>query len=125
MTDIVMYERRCLYCDAPLSGRIDKKYCDDYCRNNHYYNIKKKNSDIVVSINKILLNNRNILKSLYKNKSKINRQYLLDKQFDFDLFTGVYRTKTKSEYVIIYDYAYKFVDDDVIVVIKYCDNNNY
>lgn len=120
-----MYERRCLYCDAPLSGRIDKKYCDDNCRNNHYYNIKKKNSDIVVSINKILLNNRNILKSLYKNKSKINRQYLLDKQFDFDLFTGVYRTKTKSEYVIIYDYAYKFVDDDEIVVIKYCDNNNY
>ena len=125
MTDIVMYERRCLYCDAPLSGRIDKKYCDDNCRNNHYYNIKKKNSDIVVSINKILLNNRNILKSLYKNKSKINRQYLLDKQFDFDLFTGVYRTKTKSEYVVIYDYAYKFVDDDEIVVIKYCDNNNY
>ena len=125
MTDIVLDKRRCLYCDAPLSGRIDKKYCDDNCRNNHYYNIKKKDDVMVDSINRVLLSNRNILKSLYKNKSKINRQYLLDKQFDFDLFTGVYRTKTKSEYVIIYDYAYKFVDDDEIVVIKYCDNNNY
>ena len=23
----------CLYCGKPVKGRIDKKFCDDWCRN--------------------------------------------------------------------------------------------
>ena len=53
----------CLACEKPLKGRIDKKFCDNECRNdynNERYRLEQK---VVLDINKILRKNRKILNS--------------------------------------------------------------
>ena len=55
--------KTCLACGKPLKGRIDKKFCDDYCRNNYNNQQKAKgsHSSYVRNINNTLLKNRKIL----------------------------------------------------------------
>ena len=37
-------KRCCIFCGRELSGRSDKKFCDDNCRNNHSYKQNKYNN---------------------------------------------------------------------------------
>ncbi|MEO7801082.1 MAG: DUF2116 family Zn-ribbon domain-containing protein, partial [Ginsengibacter sp.] len=71
MTEIKLYmpvvdEKKCLACGKPLRGRVDKKFCDDYCRNNYNNRQKAKgsHSSFVRNINNCLLKNRKILESI-------------------------------------------------------------
>ena len=36
-----MEHRECLECGEPLKGRVDKKFCSDYCRNSHNNKVNK------------------------------------------------------------------------------------
>ena len=54
-------EKKCLVCKRSLEGRIDKKFCDSYCRNLYNRNKKRNESRIINKINKKLKNNRSIL----------------------------------------------------------------
>ena len=66
------------------------------------------------------MHNRSVLKLLYKNKNiPIDKCMFLQYGFSFELFTNVYRTRKNDEYKVVYDYAYKFVNDNELVVIKY------
>lgn len=110
----------CIFCGSDLKGRSDKRYCDDVCRNNHHYALKKDNNSLVKDINNILVHNREVLKSFYKNKITVaNRNQLVESGFDFELFTSIYRTRKNEEYRVVYDYAYKFISDDELLLIKY------
>jgi predicted nucleic acid-binding Zn ribbon protein len=44
-------ERLCLTCNKPLKGRTDKKFCDDYCRNNYNNQLKSNTINLVRNIN--------------------------------------------------------------------------
>lgn len=113
-------KKTCIFCGADLRGRSDKKYCDDNCRNNHYYVLKKENLSLIKNVNDALMHNRSVLKLLYKNKNTpIDKCMFLQYGFSFELFTNVYRTRKNDEYKVVYDYAYKFVNDNELVVIKY------
>lgn len=112
-----LIEKECLFCGASLSGRSDKKYCDDNCRNNHHYNLNKDTNVLINKVNRILLHNRQLLKSLCRNaKIVVKKQKMKEVGFDFNYITGSYETKGGDSYRIVYDYAYKIVDEDVIVL---------
>ena len=67
--------KTCLACGKPLKGGIDKKFCDDYCRNN-YNNLQKakgSHSSYVRNINNTLLKNRKILE-IYLTRRRRNSQ---------------------------------------------------
>lgn len=114
----------CVFCGSDLLGRSDKKYCDDTCRNNHHYALKRENLSVIKYINNILMHNREMLNLLYKNKNTIiNKDKLVECDFNFELFTNIYRTKKNEEYKVVYDYAYKFVNDNELVIIRYRENN--
>ena len=109
--------KECLFCGALLSGRKDKKYCDDNCRNNHYYNVNRDSNLSVKSVNATLLRNRFLLKSLCnKSKVMVKKQELEEMGFDFDYITSLYKTKKDEGYRLVYDYAYKIVGDKVLVM---------
>lgn len=113
-------ERNCVFCGRKILGRTDKKFCDDTCRNNHHYKIQKCDNDIVKKINTHLQRNRNILKSLSnKYKTVVSKKSLTDNDFDFSLMTGMYKTKKGNEYIVVYDYAYKFIDGENILLLKF------
>ncbi len=119
--DVAEEKRCCIFCGRELSGRSDKKFCDDNCRNNYGYQHNKYNNDVVNKINKSLLYNRNILKSITKCRRKIvKKQMLVDNDFDFDMMTGVRKTHKQQEYRLLYDYAYRCVNDEDVLVIRWC-----
>ncbi|MBE6335526.1 MAG: hypothetical protein E7066_02430 [Lentimicrobiaceae bacterium] len=79
---------------------------------------KNEDNTIVKIINNSLLNNREILQSINKRKTIVKKQFLLDKHFDFEFITNVYKTRKGSEYKVVYDYAYKFINEEDIVLLR-------
>src|SRR4051812_2416263 len=101
----------CLSCGKSLKGRIDKKFCDDYCRNNYNNQQKAKGSHSIYvrNINNTLLKNRKILEQLLpdnEDTAKATKDKLMQRGFQLKYFTHLYTTKTGKTYFYCYDYGY-------------------
>ncbi len=111
--------KRCLECESELFGRVDKKFCSDYCRN--LFN-NKRNRDVsshVRNINNILRKNRRILEShCAGGKGKTHKDELLFAGFNFDYFTNIYTTKAGAIYHFVYDYGYLELEDEHYAIVK-------
>ena len=113
--------RTCLECNKPLRGRVDKKFCDDNCRN--AYN-NKQNSDTnnyVRNINNALRKNRRILEGIIKPDEELGkcpRIRLLEQGFDFRYHTHQYTNKKGQVYHFCYEYGYLPLEGDWILVVK-------
>ncbi len=113
-------KNHCLFCGETLSGRSDKKYCDDNCRNNHHYQLRKGDNAIIKSVNASLIRNREILRSLAANtRTMVMKKELVETNFNFNVMTSVYRTRKGSEYKVLYDYAYRVVNEYEVLILKY------
>jgi len=115
--------KTCLYCGKPLKGRIDKKFCDDNCRNsyNNQQKAKGSHSSYVRNINNALLKNRKILESLLpddKKTANANRDKLMRLGFQFKYITHFYTTKDDKTYFYCYDYGYLPVENDWYIIVK-------
>ncbi len=76
---------------------------------------------MINKVNKSLLYNRNILKSIVKSRRKIvKKQILVNNKFNFEMMTGVRRTQKQQEYKLVYDYAYRYINDEDVLIIKWC-----
>ena len=99
--------RICCTCGAPLVGRIDKKFCSDYCRNTRNNMRKLENEAIIFNINGSIRKNRFILKALCpEGKSIVRKQVLENLGFRVDLFTTLYITSKKQIYYLCYDFGF-------------------
>lgn len=111
----------CLACQKPLKGRIDKKFCDDYCRNNYNNNLKSADVNIVRNINNALGKNRRILNEILPNGSetaKTNYEKLLAKGFQFKFHTHTYTNKKGDTYFFCYDLGYLPLDHNWYLIVK-------
>ncbi len=116
-------ERCCLACGDKLRGRADKKFCNDYCRNN--YNNQQRarvgNSPVVKYVNSCLQRNRKIMESVLTEgggATKIRRHKLLCLGFHFGYFTHVNGDEPGRVCNCCYDYGYLVIDDDWCLIIK-------
>src|SRR4030095_12090440 len=76
--------RGCLACGKAVKGRSDKKFCDDYCRNNYNNQLRSNAGSYTRRINDILRKNRKILADLLPpngSTAKVSRQNLSIKGF--------------------------------------------
>ena len=98
-------------------------FCDDKCRNNFYYRVNNEQKAYIRKINKILLKNRGILRTVNPaGRTSVPKRYLDELGFDFDCFTSVYKTKKGKEYYLVYDQAYCVDDQErVQLVVFYRD----
>ncbi|MEO7984002.1 MAG: hypothetical protein ABI688_07965 [Bacteroidota bacterium] len=115
--------KTCLACGKLLKGRIDKKFCDDYCRNN--YNNQQKatgsHSSLVRNITNALLKNRKVLESILVegvDKAKANKDKLTRLGFQFKYLTHTYTTKTGNTYFYCYEYGYLPLDNDWYLIVR-------
>ncbi len=114
-----MKERYCLACNEILVGRIDKKFCDDQCRNNYNNQLNSDSINIVRNINNTLRKNRRILASLAPNgKKTIKKDKLLSSGYNTKYHTHTYQNKEGAIYYFCYDYAYLEIDNNMILIIK-------
>jgi hypothetical protein len=113
----------CLACGKTLKGRVDKKFCDDYCRNNYNNQQKSKGSqsNYVRNINNTLLKNRKILEGILpdtEETAKASKDKLQRLGFHFKYLTHIYTTKTGKTYFYCYDYGYLPLEHDWYLIVK-------
>ncbi|MEO5649708.1 MAG: hypothetical protein ABIR03_07265 [Ginsengibacter sp.] len=113
--------RLCLTCGKLLKGRTDKKFCDDYCRNNYNNQLKSNTTNLVRNINNALGKNRRILECLFNNEeemAKTTKNKLLEKGFQFKYFTHTYTNKKGSVYFFCYNIGYLPLEYDWYLLVK-------
>jgi len=114
-----METKICLECGESIKGRSDKKFCCDYCRNAYNNKVNKESKNLIRNTNNRLRKNYKILSELNsKGKTKITRGKLLDRYFDFQLFTSIYTTKTGNVYYYVYDQGYLKLENEYYLLIK-------
>ncbi len=112
-------QKSCLECGEKLVGRIDKKFCSDYCRNAYNNRVNKDSKNLIRNINNRLRKNWRILEELNPDgKSKTTRRKLIEKGFDFNYFTSTYTTKVGTVYYFVYDQGYLPLDNDYFALVK-------
>lgn len=112
--------KTCLECDEKIIGRVDKKFCSDYCRNAYNNKLNKDSTNLIRNINNRLRKNYRVLDSfsLKDGKTKTTRNKLLDKGFNFDYFTSIYTTQKGTVYYFVYDLGYLPLDNDYYMIVK-------
>ncbi|WP_211234610.1 hypothetical protein [Algoriphagus mannitolivorans] len=116
-----MEKKFCLQCSKELHGRIDKKFCDDYCRNTYNNHQNATHNNLIRNINYVLRKNRNILESKIpsgEDMGKISRNRLIQEGFSFTYFTHIYQNKKGNLYHFCYDFGYLELENDWILVVK-------
>lgn len=121
--------KTCLSCGKQLKGRVDKKFCDDYCRNNFNNQQKAKGSysSFIRNINNALLKNRKILESILpatEETAKTTKEKMIHLGFQFKYLTHTYTTKNGKVYLFCYDYGYLPLDNDWFLIVKKTDKTS-
>jgi hypothetical protein len=111
----------CHTCNKPLKGRSDKKYCNDYCRNNYNNQLKSGKNNFIRNINNALGKNKRILESQLpagEELGKISKERLLQNGFQFKYMTHTFTNKKGNTYFFCYDFGYLPLDNDWYLVVK-------
>lgn len=116
----------CLSCRKTLKGRTDKKFCDDFCRNNYNNRLKSSDNNYIRNINNALRKNRRIIASLLEDAKegtlKVRRDSLVEQGFVFKYFTHTFRNKEGKMYYYCYDYGYMPLDENFYLLVKRKEN---
>lgn len=112
-------QKQCLECGEKVVGRIDKKFCDDACRNAYNNRINKDSKNLIRNTNNRLRKNYRILEGLNpKQKTKVSKARLIEQGFDFNYITSIYTTKAGNVYYFVYDQGYLPLDGDYYALVK-------
>lgn len=113
-----MDKRKCLACNEPIVGRVDKRYCSDACRTLYHNQRYSGSANIVKKIDGILKQNRRVLRDILDGnlRRKIEKTALIDKGLDFDFFTNQFIHPDGQIYFFIYEYGYLSKDDQEYLV---------
>ena len=114
-------KRTCLNCGEPIRGRVDKKFCDDSCRNNYNNQQTALTTNLIRNTNNALKRNRNILEKFIpdgENLGKTTRDRLMRAGFNFKYITHFYTNKKGNQYHYCYDYGYLELDGDWFLIVK-------
>lgn len=112
-------ERFCLACKKKISGRTDKKFCNEVCRNGFNNRLNADCNNLVRNINHALVRNRRILQSFFSPDDKIvttTSTQLLQKGFAFRYCTHQYTNKKGNTYYFCYDLGYMLLGDKYLLV---------
>lgn len=107
--------KTCLQCSKPISGRLDKKYCNDYCRNTYNNQTKRTADKQIQEVNSIIRKNRRILKTLCPaGKARVSKEVLDSMEYNYRFFSGIYRSPAPAKlvYFICYDYAFSPLNEE-------------
>ena len=111
--------KTCNHCGAPLAGRVDKKYCSDYCRTMFHNRINRSGTNLMRKIQRTLRKNRQILERLNPaGRRRIHRAELEREGFNFHFHTHHYVTNAGSIYVFCFEQGYQIKDNDYYILVE-------
>jgi hypothetical protein len=100
--------RNCITCDSPLIGRIDKIYCNNYCKSSYHYikNKSKEPTNYIKIDNQLKLNRRLLSHFNQAGKSTIRKEKLIAAGFNPKFFTHYWKNTRGQVYLFCYDVGY-------------------
>ncbi len=102
----------CKKCGKAIYGRIDKRFCNAYCRNSFNNKIKRKDEQSILEVNRALRKNRTILKTLSPiGKSTVRKEVLSAMGYNFSIFSSMYRASKRKTYYLCYEYGFSPIVD--------------
>lgn len=106
--------KKCLLCKTLLTGRIDKKFCNSYCKTAfHYQNNKEKEASFYQKVDKQLKTNRRILKEYNKSgKSVVRSATLIEEGFNPSFFTHTWQNQKGKVYRFCYEFGFLSIVDN-------------
>jgi hypothetical protein len=108
----------CLNCQTPLSGRTDKRFCDNNCKSAYHNQNPDSNENYIKEINKQLRRNRSALRyACPQGKATVRKDFLEKLGMNFNYNTHSWSSQNGSTYQFCYDYGYAQVDDPLKVLI--------
>ncbi len=100
---------------------MDKKFCDDYCRNSYNNRQALADGEQVKNINAILKKNRKILQEYLGESAEmiqISKQKMMDAGFNFGYYTHHYTTKKGGVYTFVYEFGYLALEGERFLIVK-------
>jgi hypothetical protein len=125
MNDLIRY---CKCCHKPidtLTGRRDRLFCNDGCRNKYHNTQNWMEEQEIKRIQLILKKNRRILKKLFakKDHDAIDKERLLKEGFEFDYHTHFVVSKIKGNtFTFNFYFGYRKVDSERYKIVKAFEN---
>jgi hypothetical protein len=120
----MLKDHQCLECGTDFKGRADKRFCSDQCRTAYNNKQRSLENTYISSVNSILRKNRKILFKLNPDgKSRVSKDKLRSKGFDFNYFTSVYVTKEGAQYFYCYEQGYLLIEKDYCLLVVKKDFN--
>lgn len=103
-----MGDRICPNCGEKIEGRVDKKFCNAYCKTAFHYEKRKLLEDsFFVLVDKQLKMNRRILKEYNKaGKATVRKSVLMEKGFNPKYFTHYWKNEKGQVYLFCYEYGF-------------------
>jgi hypothetical protein len=121
MAKAKIVKRYCLNCEKVITGRSDKKYCCDVCKNEHHQANASDFAYIQKRLNKKLKANRNILKEILGKQTSciVSMDLLGGKGYEVNYLTHYKDVGTKEKrYYYVFDYGFCEEDDGRLKVVK-------
>ena len=121
MTPAPTAQKLCSHCSKPVKGRSDKKFCNDYCRNNYNNTQKAGKENLIRNIHNVLRKNRRILAGFLKENEKnikVHREKLQTAGFNFKYNTHQYHTQKGHTYIFCYDYGYLSLERNWCLIVR-------
>lgn len=108
----------CHYCGNYITGRADKRFCDDSCRSAYNNGLKSAANNYIRNVNNALGKNRRILEGLLIGETsvKVTGDKLLRQGFNFKYHTHTFTASTGKTYFYCYDYGYLKTDESYLIV---------
>jgi predicted nucleic acid-binding Zn ribbon protein len=109
----------CAECGDKILGRADKKFCSDACRNAYHYQRSRPSSNYVRNVINILKRNRRIMEKLNPGgKTRVHRDKLSEKGYNFNYITNLHITKKGGEYHFCFEQGFIALDDGWLLLVR-------
>ena len=105
-----------MYCAHPISGRSDKKFCGDSCRNS-YNNDKNRDRNLLVKkFHQRLQKNHRILNSLLQDETekKVFKIALVEAGFNLQSVTSYTSDPQGVAYFFVYEIGFRILDEHIM-----------
>jgi hypothetical protein len=99
-------KKACLSCGNSITGRTDKKYCNNLCKNDFHNSTQLKVGAIEKMVSAAIRRNRKILESLFlEGQRKLDVTQLEHYGFSFKGLTGIEENGGKESRFFCYEYS--------------------
>ncbi|MCF8253386.1 MAG: hypothetical protein K9H61_05960 [Bacteroidia bacterium] len=117
-----MEKNNCHFCQHPLAGRKDKKFCDDHCRSAFNNQVNSSRGIQMKKVNAILRKNRTILENLFaaqtETETTLVKRKFQELGFVFNFHTHIEELEEGKTCYFCYEYGYIPLNNSKLAVIK-------